>query len=1078
MKKFFSCISFLLIFSSFVFSQDEAKLIRYPSINNDGTKIAFSYQGDIWTVSSNGGLATRLTIHEAYEGLPRWSCDGKYISFSGSRYGNADLYLMPSEGGVPKRLTFYSGNDLNSTWTKNGDVLFSSNREYSQLEREPEIFSISSNGGTEKRILDALGFDPAESPDGRFIAFTRHSNSIFREAYKGPANRDVWIYDTKNKSYSKLSISDANDYMPLWSDSRTIYFLSAETEKYNIYKIKIDESGKALSKPEQITNFKDYAIRHFDISSDGSTIVFEQKDNIYLLKISSGSSKKIDVIIPKDYRFDPTEFKTFNKEATEYAVSPNGKLIAFVVRGELFVKEADKEKSNSINLSEHPYRESNAVWLSDTTIIFTSDREDNNYELFFARSTDKAQPNIFKTLKHEVARLTKTDKDESSPVVSPNGKKIAYTVGNGKLIVADISADGKLSNEKILQDGWAPINGISWSPDGKWLAYSMDDLYFNEEVYIHAADNSSAPVNISMHPRNDNSPFWSVDGSKLGFLSSRSTQNAITGGLSFSRDVWFVWLKKEDWEKTKQDWDDKEPPKEEAKKDSKKESDPKPIQIDFDKIHERLVQVISLPGDESNLVISKDGETFFYTAQSSTAKGRDLYSVKWDGKDLKEMTKGGSNPSNVTIDKEGKYLYYAKQGGSLTKHDIKADKAEPLPYSAKTKIDYPNERNQIFEEAWRTIRDMFYDPQFHGKDWNALHDKYKDLCINASTETDFRDMFNYMLGELNASHMGFSTSERGETQREATGMLGVELTPTDNGMKVIHVIQNSPADKISSKLYVDDVIVAVGKDNFDEQKNFYEAITNSADEKLLLKVIGKDGKEREVVIRPTSNLRQLLYEEWVDARKNLTEKYSKGRLGYIHIQGMSLPSFEVFERELTAAGHGKEGIVIDVRYNGGGSTTDYLMTILNYKQHAYTIPRGASDNLERDKLKFRNYYPTGERLVFSALLKPSIALCNEDSYSNAEIFSHAYKTLGIGTLVGKPTNGSVISTGGRGLLDGSFVRTPFRGWFTKATDKNQELGPAIPDIIVDLSPDAKAKNVDEQLKAAVDQLLKEIDTKK
>jgi C-terminal processing protease CtpA/Prc len=193
---------------------------------------------------------------------------------------------------------------------------------------------------------------------------------------------------------------------------------------------------------------------------------------------------------------------------------------------------------------------------------------------------------------------------------------------------------------------------------------------------------------------------------------------------------------------------------------------------------------------------------------------------------------------------------------------------------------------------------------------------------------------------------------------------------------------------------------------------------------------------------------------------------------------MDFPSFEVVEREFTAAGYGKDGIVIDVRYNGGGSTTDYLMTILNYKQHAYTIPRGASENLEKDKLKFRDYYPIGERLVYAAWTKPSIALCNEGSYSNAEIFSHAYKSLGIGKLVGLPTNGSVISTGGKSLMDGSFVRLPGRGWYTKTTDKNQELGPAIPDVIVENEPEWISKGTDNQLKVAVETLLKDIDSAK
>ena len=237
------------------------------------------------------------------------------------------------------------------------------------------------------------------------------------------------------------------------------------------------------------------------------------------------------------------------------------------------------------------------------------------------------------------------------------------------------------------------------------------------------------------------------------------------------------------------------------------------------------------------------------------------------------------------------------------------------------------------------------------------------------------------------------------------------------------------------------------------------------------------GASREVVIRPVGSTSSALYDEWVMERKKLVEKYSNGRLGYIHIQAMNMPSFEETEREFAAAGYGKDGLVIDVRYNGGGSTTDYLMSVLNYKQHAYAIPRGATDDLEKNKLKFRDYYPVGERLVYAAWMKPTIAICNENSYSNAEIFSHAFKQLGIGKLVGMPTNGSVISTGAKSFLDGSSVRVPLRGWYVKATNENQELGPAVPDILIDNSIDYRTKGVDEQLKTAVDELMKQLGSK-
>ena len=394
------------------------------------------------------------------------------------------------------------------------------------------------------------------------------------------------------------------------------------------------------------------------------------------------------------------------------------------------------------------------------------------------------------------------------------------------------------------------------------------------------------------------------------------------------------------------------------------------------------------------------------------------------------------------------------------------------------KVDFKAERTQVFEEAWRTIRDGYYDPKFHGHDWEKLREKYKERCINASTSNDFRDMFNLLLGELNSSHMGLTVTDRVETQKEATGLLGAEIMPFKEGVRISHVVPETPADKEKSKLNENDVILSVNGELVSNDENFHSLMNGLVNEKVLLNVMGVDGKKREVAIRLTANITKNLYDEWVENRKKLVDKYSNGKIGYIHIQSMDFPSFEVVEREFTAAGYGKEGLVIDVRYNGGGSTTDFLMTILNYKQHAYAIPRGATEDLERDKLKFKEYYPIGERLVYAAWTKPSIAICNEGSYSNAEIFSHAYKSLGIGKLVGMPTNGSVISTGGKGLMDGSFIRLPLRGWFTKTTDKNQELGPAVPDFIVENEADWIAKETDNQLKTAVEELLKDINAKK
>ena len=1053
-----------------LFADGNSPFVRYPDLNSNGSKISFTYQGDIWVVSSNGGKAERITIHEAYDGWPQWSSDDKTIAFSSNRFGNNDIFTIPSQGGIPKRITFHSAADLLYDFTKNNNLLFTTSRTFKQVERTHEFGIVSKNGGTPKLLFDVVGEMPTESPDGKFIAFTNGWGRLSREDYQGSANNDIWIYDKEKETYKKLTDFDGHDTYPRWADSRTIYFTSTRTGIYNIHKITIDDNSNIVGSVEQITNYTDEGVRFINISGDGKSIIFERETDIYLLNIENRTSTRINIDISSDYRFDPVVHKTFSNKLTEYKVSPNGKYTAFVVRGELFLTENDKEKSKTVNLSNHPYRDQNPTWLNDSTLIFVSDREGQK-DLYLIRSDDKKESNLFKTLKRKITRITETPVEESWPIVSPDLKKIVYEIGKGKLIVGEINNDGKISNTTTLLDGWDAPGNVSWSPDSKWLAYSLHDLNFNKEIFIHPVDNHIKPVNVSMHPRGDANPVWSKDGSKLGFISNRNSTSVL--GVS-SNDVWFVWLNRDDWEKTKDDWDEYEKPKEEKKSGNKKERDElNHIKIDVKDIFERLVKVTSIAENEGNIQFSEDGETIYFTSKSPTKKGRDLFSIKWDGKDIKKLTTDGGNPGSVKLSNDGKYLFFA-QKGKLNRFDIAKDKKESLPFSAKMDIDFNAEKNQKFEEGWRALRDGFYDPDFHGQNWTELKEKYKPWCLQASTDQDFQYMYNLMLGQLNASHMGmYRLPSREDLQKEKTGLLGIRVEPDENGVKVVHVIENTPAAKKQSKLELGDIITSVKGIEIKNNSNFYSLLLNTVDDRILLN-IDRNGIEKEIVIRPTSTLTEKLYDEWVNNNRKLVDKYSNGKLGYLHIKAMGWTSFERFEREFAARAYGKDAIVIDVRYNGGGWTTDYLMAVLNYKQHAYTIPRGAAKNLLLEKENFREYYPLGERLPYSAWTKPSITLCNQNSYSNAEIFSHAFKNLGIGKLVGVPTFGAVISTGSQYLIDGSYVRMPFRGWFVKADNTNMDFVPAVPDIIIENPLNEKTGENDLQLKRAVEELLKEI----
>jgi len=1041
----------------------DIELLRHPALNSDGSRIAFSYQGDIWTVPANGGAARRLTIHESYDSHPQWSLDDEHLLFQSNRYGNADLFVMTPGGEQPRRLTFHSTSDEEARWGADGQILFTTSRVYKQVEREDEIHQISRNGGTPYRALDALGLMPAPSPDGRYIAFIRGNCRVVREAYQGPANRDIWIYDKENDTYEQITTFEGQDIYPDWSPDNTLYFLSARNGRYNLHRLAI-ENGKADGEPTAITNFTDEGIRYFDLSADGGQIVFERGAGFFLLDADGGQPRTLDINVTTDYRFDPVESKTYTGDLSDYALSPDNDYLALVIRGELFVTPSDEEQKRSSRQTKSPFNDQEVAWLNDSSLLFISDRDGNN-DIFLLRSTDTEETGLYRTFKREVTPVTRTPEEEMTFILSPDCKKIALQRGRGQLIVADIDENGNLSNEQTMLDSWATPDDLAWSPDSKWLAYSMPDLNFNDEIYIHAADGSEGPVNVSLHPRSDESPVWSADGSKLGFLSNRNNGND---------DVWFVWLREADWEKTQRDWEELEFTNGD-KKDAEKDSSVT-VTIDFEDIHERLEQVTRLPGNEGDLAISKEGETFYFSTNNGSRQGSagksSFMSVKWDGSDMSTLIE--DQPiGNLQWAKDGKKIYFQSRG-NLARLNLGNKKVERLPFQATMEIDRLAERRQIFDEAWRAMQAGFYDPGFHGQDWEALRQRYEPRALAASTSQDFRDMFNEMLGQLNASHMGMYGPDPEETQRQRTGLLGLELQPNNDGVEITYVLPESPADRNGSRLEAGEVITAVNGEPVTANDNFYELLNGAAGERTLLSILDTDGNEREVVIRPTSSLSTERYEAWVDARKELIDRYSNGRLGYIHIRGMNWPSFERFERELTASGLGKDGIVIDVRFNGGGWTTDMLMTVLNVRQHAYTIPRGAAENLDRENANFRNNYPFGERLPFSALTKPSIAMCNENSYSNAEIFSHAYKTLGLGTLVGQPTFGAVISTGGHRLVDGSYIRMPFRAWYVKATGENMEHGPAVPDIIVENPPASKADNEDPQLKVAAETLLEQI----
>lgn len=1034
----------------------QESLIRKPVINPNGTEMAFSYFGDIWIYNFNSKESKRLTIHKAYESNPIWNTNGTEIAFSSNRKSNENVFTTSIKGGVPKQLTYYPTANIPTDWTKNGDVLFNTKRVYRGPEWDGQIYSVNKEGGTPNRLLTAYGEGAKLSPNGKLIAFTKGACRIAREDYSGSAQRDIWIYNTETKKYIQITNNNINDHSPIWDTAGNLYYIGAKSGRYNIYKQQISLNGTLSGVATQLTSEKKDGVRAFSVSNNGT---FLYLSGVNLFKVEKGSKEKINLTISSDNRFEEEETKTVSNGISSYAVSPNGKSIALEINGEIFVKENNKEKKRSNNVSKHPFRDRNPQWIDDKTVVFSSDRS-GVYQLYSAVSTDKLI-GLHRSLKTKVTKLTNNKEDIESSLVSPNGKKIAYQVGRGVLMIADLK-DGKIVNSKEYSNSWAAAEDVSWSPDSKYIAYSQEDLNFDSEIFIQSIKNPSTKMNVSMHPRSDGSPVWSADGKKLAFLSNRS-------GINY--DVWMVWLDKSDWEKSKRDHEEGSyyPQKKEkkdvesSKKDNKKKKEVI-VKIDGDKIYNRLVQVTSLQDNEYSPIFSADSKFVYFSATDPASKKRSTYKVKWDGSKPKAI-KAVSGARGI-LENKGKIYFISR--GSLSSLDTKSDKVIKLPHSATYTKNNKKEYEQVFDEGIRALTAGFYDPEFHGYDWSGLVKKYRPWVLSATTHEDYTYMYNLLLGQLNASHMGYRGSAP-KNVNDKVGLLGLEVENTNDGVKVNYVLENTVAGKSKSKLKKGDVIVAVNGNRINKNTNFYKLLKQTQGNEVLLSL-----KNRvDVVIRPQSSIRKEQYEAWINSRKKLVDEYSNGQLGYIHIQGMNMTSFERFERELKASGYGKKGIVIDVRYNGGGWTTDRLMAVLNVDQHAYTVPRGAAKTLKNNK-KFNKNYPFNERAILSVNTKPVVALCNENSYSNAEIFSHAFKNLELGKLVGQPTFGAVVSTGGKGLQNG-YIRMPFRAWFVKKSGKNMENeAPAVPDYLVKNTPGWKERGEDAQLKKAVEVLLIDI----
>lgn len=1084
-------VGILLLVGSDSRGDEPIRIPSTPALSPDGKTLAFRYANDIWTASVSGGEATRLTFHSAYDGEPKFSPDGKSLAFISDRTGSRQAFVKPLGAGRPKQITHHSEGYQLQDWYPDGNSLLTLASRDHHWRKPQRLFRITVGKRQAERLLfDAYAADGRVSPDGTKVLFVRESTRWWRKGYVGSQAAQIWLFDSATGKYTQVLAHPQGNRWPMWKpDGKGFYYVGAETGVFNLRSYDFESK-----KTKALTQFDDDSVVFPCISRDGSTIVFRHLFDLYRFDVNSGGRPtKIALRDTGDGTIDETIRRTLSS-AENVAFTKDGLEIVVAAGGDLWVM--DTELREPVPITRTGVEEREPVFINDGKALLFLRDEHGQVDLYKATPADTTkywwQNGSFK-----VTRLTSDPATETNVLASPDGKHIGVVKEPGDLWVFDL--DGK--NGKKLVTGF-DTPSYSFSPDGKWIAYSHSDDDFNREIWIVPIDGSKPAVNVSRHPDNDYSPVWSSDGRKLAFTGRRSGDEV---------DVYYLFLRAEDDEQSSRDRKlkkaldkinkarKKTPTK--AKPASTKKPDPKAkpavdlakkkvdapkpnpmktppktktpptpklpeVKIDFKNIHER-VRRISIPNSsERGLFWFGDGKTLAF---ASTVAGKSgTYTVEIpDRLTAKQLsTKTGGLIHRLKDARKVGWLS-SGQPGTIS---LPTGAAETFAFRADQELNRAERHRAAFDVAWRLMRDNWYDNRYGNRNWDAIRRKYSDAAAFSPDSNSLALVMQLMLGELNGSHLGYyprSTSRSSSgSWKPQTAHLGLRFVTGHKGpgIKVRDVLPEGPADEEGARIEPGELVVAIDGTTVDPDYDLTQVLDGRLARDIALTVRNAKGEDRKVTIRPISHAsaRAKLYDQWLNATRQQVEKLSQSKLGYLHIRGMNLSSFLDFERQLYNVGYGKDGLIIDVRENGGGYTTDHLLTALTQPRHAITVPRGGGVGYPHD------------RMIYATWKKPIVVLCNQNSFSNAEIFSHAIKSLGRGQLVGVTTAGGVISTGMARVMDVGSIRQPFRGWFVAGTGEDMELNGAKPHHELWPLPGELPAGKDRQLEKAVQVLRQDV----
>lgn len=1070
------CFLLCLSFASFTIAQDAPLWLRYPAISPDGQTLLFEYKGDIWSVPSSGGNAMPMTLSETYEFSPVWSHDGKNIAFASDRYGSFDVFVMPATGGEAKRLTFHSAGEIPSSFT--GDdrsILFAAARQdLSSHVQFPtggmtELYSVPVSGGRVSQILTTPAINASMNASGDKIIFHDYKGyeSDWRKHHTSSVTRDVWMYDTRAKKYTQLSSFKGEDRNPVFgSGDNEFYYLSEHSGSFNVYKSSIANPDRSVA----VTKFTKHPVRFLTRSTNG-VLAFSYDGELYTMK--DGEPRKVSVRVAADGREPIERIVPVSTGFTQAKLAPSGKEFAFVFRGEVFVSSIDGKIVKRI--TNTPWQERTVSWSPDGKSLVYAAEKDNNWNIYTSSITRTQEPYFYTSTVVKEEPVVATAAEEFQPAFSPDGKEIAYLENRTVLKVCNLASK---ATRTVLpaEYNYSYADGdqyYQWSPDSKWflVQFGPKERMFTPEVGIISADGRGQLRNLSQSGYDDFTPKWTMDGKMMIWGSTREGAFA-TNGNAVSGDVFGMYFTKEFYDRSRlskeefelaKEAEDKEKKDAEAKAKASPSPSPaasptpKELTFDWDGVSDRKQRLTMHASAASDWILSKDGEKLFYL--TSFEKGDDLWVTEIRTRETKLFNKLGGNNTSMELSPDGKFIFVLADGKAV-KVDAESGKSEPIPVNTEMVLNYTAEKAYIFDHSWRQFKQKLIFPDLGGVDWDSYYTSYRRFLPYINNNYDYAEMLSEMLGEMNVSHTGAYYNPQ-FPQGDQTASLGVlyDYEYAANGVKIAEVIPGGPVDLAASSVKAGHVIEAIDGTNIDASMDFYKLLNRKAGKYTLISVFDPAANKRwdervKPITRGEEN--ELMYKRWVRARRAETERLSGGRIGYIHVRAMNDASMRAAIDESLGLNISKDAIIVDTRFNGGGSIHEQLSDFLSGKKYFDVLPHGQYIGSE----------------PFDKWIKPSIVLVGESNYSDAHLFPLAYKAKGIGQVLGMPVPGTGTFVWWENQIDPTIRFGIPMGCWRSLDGKCGENNQMEPDIMVRNEPDVMASGRDQQIEAAVRELMK------